>query len=155
TRDTTTGWAGATDYAALAPSLDFAIIMTYEYSGAASPPGSTAPQPWVDQVVAYATRVIPPQKVLLGVAFYGRDWNLTQGGRARAVSYPQAALIARAAGATIVTDPVTRSGTFQYVSPVGQQPPVLAPVPSFAHDIVANVPPPCPIQPTATPTPRV
>lgn len=155
TVDTTTGWAGATDYAALAPSLDLAIIMTYEYSGATTPPGSTAPQAWVEQVVAYTNRVIPPRKVLLGVAFYGRDWNLTQGGLSRAVTYPQAAVIAQAAGATIATDPTTRSGTFQYASPVGQRPPLVAPVPSFSHDIVAHVPPACAIQPPATPTPYV
>jgi spore germination protein len=155
TYDTKTGWAGAADYAALAPSLDHAIIMTYEYSGATTPPGSTAPQQWVDQVLAYTSSVIPPGKVLLGVAFYGRDWNLTQGGRSRAVTYPQAAVIAEAEGATITTDSTTRSGTFRYARPAGQRPPLLALVPNFSHDIVAHLPPTCPIQPPATPAPHV
>src|SRR5579859_4967711 len=152
--DTKTGWAGAADYAALAPSLDHAIIMTYEYSGATTPPGSTAPQQWVDRVLAYTTSVIPPGKVLLGVALYGRDWNLTQGGRSRAVTYPQAAITAETAGVTIATDPTTRSGTFQYASPAGQQPPQPAPVLSFAHDIVTHLPSACPIQPPTEPPPH-
>jgi spore germination protein YaaH len=153
TSDSKTGWAGATDYAALAPSLDRAIIMTYEYSGATTPPGSTAPQQWVDQVMAYVTSAIPPQKVLLGVAFYGRDWNLTQGGRSRAVTYPQAAAIAEGEGATISTDPATSSGTFRYASRVGQPLPVLPAVPSFTHDINVRQAPACPIQPPPTPVP--
>jgi spore germination protein YaaH len=155
TSDTTTGWAGAADYAALAPSLDYAIIMTYEYSGATTPPGSTAPQEWVDQVLAYTSRVIPPQKVLLGVAFYGRDWNLSQGGPSRAVTYPQAAAIAKVEGATIATDSITQSGTFRYASPVGQRPPLPVPAPSFSHDIVSHLPPACSIQSPAPPAPRL
>jgi spore germination protein YaaH len=152
TSDSRTGWSGATNYGALAPSIDRAIIMTYEYSGATTPPGSTAPQQWVDQVLAYTSSVIPPQKVLLGVALYGRDWNLTQGGRSRAVTYPQAAAIARAEGEVIATDPTTRSGTFRYTIPAGQPSPLLAPVPKSSHDIVVHQPPACPIQPPATPT---
>jgi spore germination protein YaaH len=152
--DARTGWSGATDYAALAPSLDRAIIMTYEYSGATTPPGSTAPQQWVDQVLAYVTSAIPPQKVLLGVAFYGRDWNLTQGGRSRAVTFPQAAAIAEAEGATIATDPATRSATFRYTIPAGQPSPLLPPVPTFSHDVVVHQEPSCPIQPPSTPTPH-
>jgi spore germination protein len=152
--DAKTGWAGADDYAALAPLVDRAIIMTYEYSGATTPPGSTAPQAWVDQVLAYTTSIIPPEKVLLGVAFYGRDWNLTQGGQSRAVTYPQAAAIAQAAGATITSDPTTRSGTFTYTVPAGQRPPLVAAVPSFTHDIVEHLAPTCRVVPPATaPTP--
>jgi spore germination protein YaaH len=155
TTDSKTGWAGAFDYAALAPSIDHAIIMTYEYSGVTTPPGSTAPQSWVDRVLGYTTSAIPPAKVLLGVAFYGRDWNLTQGGRSRAVTYPQAAALAAAEDTTIVNDPTTRSGTFRYASPAGQAPPLVAPVPSFSHDIVVHSLPTCSIQPPAAPTPRV
>jgi spore germination protein len=151
--DSKTGWAGADDYAALAPLVDRAIIMTYEYSGATTPPGSTAPQAWVDQVLAYTTSVIPPEKVLLGVAFYGRDWNLTPGGRSRAVTYPQAAAIAQAADATISSDPITRSGTFTYTVPAGQRPLRVAAVPSFTHNIVEHLAPACQVRPATTPTP--
>jgi spore germination protein len=153
TFDATTGWAGADDYAALAPLVDRAIIMTYEYSGATTPPGSTAPQAWVDRVLAYTTSVIPPEKVLLGVAFYGRDWNLTQGGWSRAVTYPQAAAIAQAAGTTIASDPITRSGTFSYSVPDGQGPPLLPAVPGFTHDIVEHLAPACRVPPPATTPP--
>src|SRR5205814_5063344 len=74
-RDVTVGWAGAYDYAALGAAADLVTIMAYEYSGPFSGPGSVAPYEWVQRVLAFATGQIQPENVLLGVAFYGYDWN--------------------------------------------------------------------------------
>src|SRR5205823_1595270 len=79
TRDVTTGWAGAYDYAALGGQADLITIMTYDYHGPWSGPGSVAPYDWVEQVLTFAASQVPPRKVLLGLAFYGYDWNATSG----------------------------------------------------------------------------
>lgn len=153
TYDATTGWAGAYDYAALAPHVDYFVIMAYSYTTSASPPGSTAPYGWVDKVAAFACSRIPPSKVLLGVAFYGYDWNLTMGGRARALRYPEAEAIVAAYGANVVLDPTTRSATFAYTARLNDPPIQWPRVPPLNHEIKTRSRPPCPIYPTPAPTP--
>src|SRR5207248_574115 len=90
-------------------------------------------------------------KILLGVGLYGEDWNLTLGGPARSLTYPQAATLARTFGATIANDPVTRSGTFTYSTIAGQTGPAPITVPPFAHAMSVRSQPPCNAQPP-TPT---
>lgn len=152
TYDATTGWAGAYDYAALAPHVDKLTIMAYAYTTASSAPGSTAPYSWVDKVAAFASSQIPASKVLLGLAFYGYDWNVTMGGRARALRYPQAEAVAQAYGATINLDPATRSAVFSYTARAGDSL-VLGPaIPQLNHEIVERSRPPCALHtPGATP----
>ena len=86
-RDVTTGWAGPFDYAALAPSLDLVTIMAYDYSYSGGKDGPVAPISWVNSVSAYAASQFGAGKVLLGIPFYGYDWNLTKGGKASSHSY--------------------------------------------------------------------
>src|SRR5919199_3395754 len=110
-RDVTVGWAGWADYAALGPLADLFTIMTYEYRGAWSGPGSVAPYDWVSRVIAFATREMPAHKVLVGLGFYGYDWNVGRG-TARALSYWQATALADRYGVPIAFDPTTASTTF-------------------------------------------
>jgi spore germination protein YaaH len=85
-----TGWAGAFDYAALGRYNDLLVLMSYGHRTANSRvPGPTAPLPWVEATVAYATSQIPPQKLLLGVPWYGYDWNTTKGPPARSLRFSQ------------------------------------------------------------------
>ena len=152
TRDVTTGWAGAYDYAALGPHADLITIMAYEYHGAWSGPGPVAPADSVDQVLAFATSQMPAEKVLLGLAFYGYDWNTTSGG-ARSLSYDQAARLADRYRVPIALDPVTQSATFRYQAPAGDPPPTTPPVPPLQHPATIREAPPCPVV-GPTPTPR-
>ncbi|MDP9371360.1 MAG: glycosyl hydrolase family 18 protein, partial [Chloroflexota bacterium] len=76
--DTTTGWGGAYDYAALAPHTDLVAIMAYDYHWATGPtPGPVAPVPWVRDVARFAAGHFGAGKVVLGVPFYGLDWDTT------------------------------------------------------------------------------
>jgi spore germination protein len=86
-RDVTTSWGGAYDYAGLAPYLDFVVPMAYDYSYPGGRDGPVAPINWVNSVAAYAASQFGPGKVLLGVPFYGHDWNLSRGGLARSHGY--------------------------------------------------------------------
>ncbi len=86
-RDVTSSWGGSYDYAGLAPYLDYVVPMAYDYSYPGGRDGPVAPINWVNSVAAYAGSQFGPGKVLLGVPFYGYDWNISQGGLARAHSY--------------------------------------------------------------------
>ncbi|NLM36589.1 MAG: SH3 domain-containing protein [Firmicutes bacterium] len=68
-------WSGAYDYEAIAPYLDLAVLMTYDQHYAGGPAGPVASQPWVDSVLTYALRYFAPQKLVMGIAAYGYDWN--------------------------------------------------------------------------------
>jgi spore germination protein YaaH len=93
--------------------------------------------------------------VLLGLAFYGFDWNTTSGG-ARALSYSQAAALAEHHDAPLTLDPATQSATFRYRAPAGDRPPPRAQPPAPQHEVTVREPPPCPVAAPvpSTPTPR-
>jgi spore germination protein len=147
-RDVTVGWAGAYDYAALGAAADLVTIMAYEYSGPFSGPGSVAPYAWVDRVLAFATGQIPPEKVLLGVAFYGYDWNTTSGG-ARSVGYPLAAALVERYAAAPSFDPVTQSATFSYWVPSGEPAGFRPPAAAVVHQVTSREAPACGVVPPA------
>jgi spore germination protein YaaH len=137
------------------------VIMSYAYTTSSSAPGSTAPYEWVDNVAAYAASQFGPEKVLLGLAFYGYDWNLTMGGRAKALDYPQAEALANAYGASIRLDPVSKSATFTYRAQAGDPLPYDEIQPVTGHNVTRRQAPACPLTPkpptsvpsTPTPTP--
>jgi spore germination protein YaaH len=71
-------WSYPYDFATLAPDVDYLQLMTYDENG----PGWSAPGPvsgadWVKTCIAYATSVVPPSKILIGLPAYGYDWDLT------------------------------------------------------------------------------
>lgn len=59
-------------WAAIAPYIDRLRIMTYDYS--VSKVGPIGPISWAERTVQYAVKVMPPSKVFVGIAGYGRDW---------------------------------------------------------------------------------
>ena len=155
TGPTTSGWAGAFDYAALGQHADLITIMAYEFSGPFSGPGSTAPYDWVDRVTKFSTDEIPPEKVLLGLASYGWDWNTTSGGT-KSLSYSQAAALAERYQSPIVLDPGTQSGRFRYQARAGDPPPTREQPAPLQHEIAVREPQPCAVptpEPTPSPTP--
>lgn len=48
--------------------------MTYDEHYPGGSPGPIASIGWVNNVVKYATTVIPKEKIYLGLAAYGYDW---------------------------------------------------------------------------------
>ncbi|WP_030899899.1 glycoside hydrolase family 18 chitinase [Streptomyces sp. NRRL F-5126] len=77
------------DYAGAAKSLDWYNVMTYDFFGAFSPKGPTAPHSPLtsydgiptqgfdsaDAIAAYKAQGVPASKLLLGIGFYGRGWT--------------------------------------------------------------------------------
>jgi spore germination protein YaaH len=72
--DLTDPSSGAFDLAALAAITDLLIIMAYDEHWDTGKPGPVASLPWVEAVVRYTLTQVRPEKVLLGVPFYGYEW---------------------------------------------------------------------------------
>jgi spore germination protein len=115
TTDTRTGWAGAHDYAGLAPNADLFVLMSYGYRTAQSSlAGSSAPTSWVESTLSFAMSQLPAQKILLGVPGYGYDWDTTSGPPARAMRYSDAMAIANQQGIPVQYDAAQNSARFGY-----------------------------------------
>lgn len=81
----------AQDYPAIGAVVDEVRLMTYDYHWETSGPGPVAPVDWVRDVLAYATTVIPREKILVGLTMSGYDWV---GRRARPITVEQATALA-------------------------------------------------------------
>lgn len=71
----TNDWTGAYDYRALGRVADLLMIMAYDEHSSDSTAGPIAGPSWVERVLRYATSVVPPQKLVLGLPAYGYDWS--------------------------------------------------------------------------------
>jgi spore germination protein YaaH len=153
-RDVTTGWSGAFDYAALGERADLVTIMAYEDRGPFSGPGSVAPYAWVANVATFAGQQIARDKVLLGLAFYGYDWNTTSGG-ALSLGFPRAMTLAERVQAVPGFDSDQRSLTFRYTSASGDAIPAGPTAARPNHVITTRTSVPCDVAPpnAASPTP--
>lgn len=107
----TNSWSGAYDYAALANYSDQVILMTYDEHYPGGTHGAIASIGWVENVIKYATTVVPKDKLLLGTAAYGYDWS-SNGTKAYGISgiYNLAATY----GAVIKWDSISQSPYFTY-----------------------------------------
>ena len=80
------------DYPTIGRYADRVRIMTYDEhaQGTGYPGGPVSGISWVDPIIAFASSVIPPAKLYMGVPLYGYDWS-SKTNRGSAVSYTQAA----------------------------------------------------------------
>lgn len=107
----------AHDYMALGAVADRALIMTYEWGYTYGPPMAVAPREEVRRVLQYATSVIPPEKILMGLPNYAYDWPLPfERGVTAATSLgnPDAVALAANEGAQILFDTRAASPYFNY-----------------------------------------
>lgn len=111
------------DYHSIAQSVDFALLMTYEWGNLASPPMAVAPLPQVAQVVEYALTEFYPNQLYLGVPNYGYDWTLPfrAGSLARSVSNMEAVQLAWNRHAAIRYDEQAQAPWFRYVDDRGAE----------------------------------
>lgn len=67
-------WRGAYDLKAIAQSVDFVCLMTYDQHTTWTVPGPVAGWNWTVGNLDYALKVVPPRKLALGIPLYGYHW---------------------------------------------------------------------------------
>lgn len=101
---------GGEDWPAIGRIADSVKIMAYDYSYSGSAPGPIAPLAWIDSVATYAQSVIPNNKIMIALPWYGYDWS---SGAAADLTYAAAMQLAQSNGATISHD-ANGEATFVY-----------------------------------------
>lgn len=71
-------WRGGYDLKALADAGDFITVMTYSEHTRRTPPGPGAGIPWVQDVVKYFLKFMPPEKLSLGIPTGAMHWYVSQ-----------------------------------------------------------------------------
>ncbi len=67
-------WRGAYDIEALGKITDGLSLMTYDQHTRWTTPGPVDGMPWTMENLTYALKVVPKEKLSLGVALYGYHW---------------------------------------------------------------------------------
>lgn len=63
------------DYEKIKPLVDRILVMAYDEHWSGSSPGSVASLAWCRRVAEYSLRAIGPEKLIMGIPFYGRAWG--------------------------------------------------------------------------------
>lgn len=71
-------WSGAYDYQALAQSVDFISLMSYDRHTSLTTPGPIAPIEWVKKTIQYMLKTVPANKISLGIPAYSGYWTTNQ-----------------------------------------------------------------------------
>lgn len=112
-------WSKCYDRKALAETVDYVCLMTYDQTGAGSKvAGSTAQLVWVEGNLKKTLKEIPADKLLLGIPLYTRLWEETADENGRKVAKTSKALSINAAKLLIEENnavPVWDAESGQYV----------------------------------------
>lgn len=105
------------DYAALAHSVNYLVIMLYDKHSNGGPAGPVSPYPWVVDNMNWFLHSdhIPASKLVLAAGVYGYDWP---DGSTQATELPLTAIVALAKreGAKVHTDRASGNPYFTYSS---------------------------------------
>jgi spore germination protein YaaH len=70
------------DYRKILPLVDRILVMAYDEHWSAGEPGPIASLSWCRSAAAYAMEAIGPDKLIMGLPFYGRTWGSMNPNRA-------------------------------------------------------------------------
>jgi len=106
------------DYKYLASQSDAIIMMNYDYRWPTSDPGPIAPQDWFVRNIDNMVKLVPPDKLIMGIANYGYDWpkasKRVPHPVAQPVSFQQGVVTAVESGSDILYDPDTFNLHYSY-----------------------------------------
>ncbi len=74
------GWSGGYDYKAIGKISDFVTLMTYDQHGGITPPGPMSGFIWDENILQYALKYIPADKLSLGIPLHSAHWYTGRGG---------------------------------------------------------------------------
>ncbi|MFD1955586.1 S-layer homology domain-containing protein [Paenibacillus thailandensis] len=81
--DRGTDWTEAFDYAAIGQAADYVVLMCYdEHWGGSSTAGSVSSLSYVKSSLATLAQAVAPDKIVLAMPYYTRDWTLKADGSA-------------------------------------------------------------------------
>ncbi|WP_347488805.1 glycosyl hydrolase family 18 protein [Desulfoscipio sp. XC116] len=114
----TGGWGDNFDFAKVGRYADMVAVMAYDEHTAGSKAGPIASSAYIERVIKYALSKLPPEKILLGVAGYGFDWNYGLG-NSRYLSYQLAVETAKKYKVSVQWDNSSQAPYFNYTDQNG------------------------------------
>jgi cellulose synthase/poly-beta-1,6-N-acetylglucosamine synthase-like glycosyltransferase/spore germination protein YaaH/peptidoglycan/xylan/chitin deacetylase (PgdA/CDA1 family) len=109
------------DYKYFASQTDALILMNYDFHWSSSAPGPIAPQDWFERNIDNILKIVPANKIVMGIANYGYDWptktKQDPSPIAQPVTFQQGVVTAVESGADITYDPDTFNLHYSYSDP--------------------------------------
>ena len=106
------------DYKYLAAQADAIILMNYDLHYPTSDAGPIAPQDWFERDIDNIVKIVPPEKIIMGIANYSYDWPAktkeTPRPIAQAVTFQQAIITAVESESDVTFDPDTLNPHYSY-----------------------------------------
>jgi peptidoglycan-N-acetylglucosamine deacetylase len=106
------------DYAAVSREADAIILMNYDDHWLTSDPGPIAPQDWFNRNIAAMLKLVPAEKLVMGVANYAYDWPDKGGLKAKEAplveSFEQSLVTASESEGQVQYDPDSLNPHFSY-----------------------------------------
>lgn len=109
--------ARAQDWLSLSQYADILHIMCYDqyhFAYAYNDPGPVSTAAWTEAVVVYASSVIPPEKLVIGLPTYATDWNLNDKSKTINLFYSQVMALTRKYNADIKLNEIMKQPFFHY-----------------------------------------
>jgi spore germination protein len=95
------------DYSLIGRYADEVRIMAYDYTLQSSKtPGPIGPVNWIEDVLDYATKSIPKEKVWLGVHLYGYQWQIHPSTEDKTIALTYTTMNSYLSSPTVVEQPV-------------------------------------------------
>jgi peptidoglycan-N-acetylglucosamine deacetylase len=106
------------DYKYFAEQADAIILMNYDLHWPTSAPGPIAPQDWFNRNMDAMIKMVPADKIIMGIANYGYDWpaktKIDPKPVAQAVTFQQGVVTAVESEADITFDADTQNPHYSY-----------------------------------------
>jgi peptidoglycan-N-acetylglucosamine deacetylase len=106
------------DYKTLAAEADAVILMNYDFHYPSSEPGPIASQDWFERNIENIVKIVPADKIVMGVANYSYDWpaktKAVPHPVAQAVTFQQGIITAVESESDVVFDPDTLNPHYSY-----------------------------------------
>ena len=109
------------DYKAHGEIVDMVLLLTYDFSHVAGPPGAVSPINKIEETLDYAVTQIPREKILMGMPNYGYDWALQYNSNqsARSIMLAAAVNLAASKWSEIFFDTGVQTPYFNYTDSLG------------------------------------